>query len=126
MTAPWDSIEGMQGPNPNGARGGGKIHAMYQDTFVTYRPLECCRFCAARLAEEAGKPGYRLPDTEVLCPHVRKRELDDLLARAVLNEVADLRMAPMTLQSGIVQVTVTWAVVQPSKGKARPERPGRF
>lgn len=122
MTAPWDQIEGMRGPTPGNAA----IRGIKHDTFVTYRPLNQCRFCQRKIDDEMATEGYTPPDTELVCPHVRRRDLDDLLARAVRNEIANLRMNTTTLPSGIVQVTVMWDEIDGRKVEAERHRPTRL
>ncbi len=122
MSAPWDTIEGIRGPNP----GVPAVRGVHHDTFVTYRPLSACRFCQKRIEKDLEADDYVPPDTEQLCPHVRKDELDTLLARGVREEVIDLRMNTTTLPSGIVQVTVMWSEVDRPKAEVERQRPRRL
>lgn len=122
MTAPWDTIEGIRGPNP----GGPSVRAVHHDTFVTYRPISACRFCQKRIDQEMKGDNYEPPIEEYLCTHVRKEELDALLARGVRGEVVDIRMNTNTLPSGVVQVTVMWTEIDGPKVEAERRRPSRL
>jgi hypothetical protein len=122
MSAPWDTIDGIRGPNP----GVPQVRAVHHDTFVTYRPLSACRFCQKKIEKEMEDDDYTPPETEQLCPHVRKDALDALLARGVRQEVIDLRMTTNVLPSGIVQVTVMWSEVTGTKIEAESPRPSRL
>lgn len=115
-TNPWDAIDGMRGPNAQGPQ----ITGVFQDTFVTYRPLNACRYCQKKIDIEMETEGYEPPLEEVICPHVRRDELNTLLSRGVKQEVTGITMTPTTLPSGVVQVTVMWAEVSPPKGGGRP------
>lgn len=122
MSGPWDTIDGIHGPNPGVPR----VKAVHHATFVTYRPFESCRFCRKKFDDAAEKDGYEAPTEEYLCPHVRKNELDELLARGVRNEVVDIRMNTNVLPSGIVQVTVMWSETDGPKVEAERRRPSRL
>lgn len=122
MSGQWDVLEGLRGPTP----GAPQVRAARQDTFVTYRPLSNCRFCQKQIDEEMEEDNYQPPDTERVCPHVRKLEFDQLLARNVRGEVIDLRLNTTVLPSGVVQITAFWCEVETPKGQAESRRPSRL
>ena len=122
MSAPWDTIDGIRGPNP----GAPVVRAVHHDTFVTYRPISACRFCQKKIEKEMEAEGYTPPDEEMICTHVRKDDLDDLLAKGIRGTVIDIRMNTNVLPSGIVQVTVMWSETDAPKVEAEHRRPSRL
>lgn len=97
--------------------------SLHEDVFVLYRPLDACPFCRKRLNTHVDGEGNLVEpenaledprDTEYLCPHVRKKEHDELLAKAVAGTV-DIMSRDRAVVSGTVQVTVAWGTLRAQK-----------
>lgn len=120
-----DPTRSMFDPDSDPGRGpSGQPHQMYnalhEDVFVLYRPLDACPFCRKRLAQHSDAEGNIVEpenaledpgDVEYLCPHVRKKEHDALLAEAIAGKV-HLITRERTVVSGTVLVAVSWGILR--------------
>lgn len=119
MADPWDRVEGMRGPNAQR----GRLRGVHHDTFVTYRPSNQCWLCKKVTSKEDFEPPT---DTDYVCLHVRRTELEAVMNAVTRGEAVNMGMETITLQSGVVQVTMTWADVDAPKEEAEQQRPRRM